>query len=77
MDQETAKAINNISKRLNAVEHKLDAYFLQKHLENSNSIVDTDTAVMELGELVSELLGVTDTDDTTVTTEEEEETTNG
>jgi len=72
MNQETAKAINNVSKRLNVVERKLDAYFLQKHLENSNSIVDTDTAVMELGELVSELLGATNTDAT-----EEEETTNG
>ena len=30
MDKETAKAINNVSKRLNEVERKLDAYFNQK-----------------------------------------------
>lgn len=53
MNQEVLKAINAVSKRLTEVEQKLDQYFLEKHEANSNSIVDTDAAVMELAELIS------------------------
>ncbi len=56
MTEEIAKAINNLSKKLNAVEQKLDNYFLEKHNINSDSIIDTDTAVMELAELVSQII---------------------
>ncbi len=41
MDKETAKAINNISKRLNEVEQKSDAYFNSKIESVSTMTVDS------------------------------------
>ena len=53
MDMETAKAINNLSKKVNEMIERLDNYFADKHNENKSSIEDTDMAVMELAELIS------------------------
>ena len=53
MDKETAVAINNLTKRINEVERKLESYFLSKHEENASSIEINDGAIQELAELVS------------------------
>jgi len=62
MDSETIKAINNISKRLNRVEQKLEQFLLDKQ-EISNkgiaelaSIINTqDEAIADLAQIVSEI----------------------
>lgn len=62
MDSETIKAINNISKRLNQVEQKLEQFLLGKQ-EISNkgiaelaSIINTqDEAIADLAQTVSEI----------------------
>lgn len=61
MTEDVSKAINNLSKRLNEVERKLDQYFLEKHKINSRSIEDTDTAVMELAKIITSITGEEDT----------------
>lgn len=61
MTEDVSKAINNLSKRLNEVERKLDQYFLEKHEINSRSIEDTDTAVMELAKIITSITGEEDT----------------
>lgn len=61
MTEDVSKAINNLSKRLNEVERKLDQYFLEKHEINSHSIEDTDTAVMELAKIITSMTGEEDT----------------
>ena len=53
MDKETAVAINNLTKRINEVERKLESYFLIKHDENASNIEINDGAIQELAELVS------------------------
>lgn len=55
MDAEVLKAINNISKRINEVEKRLDDYFSNRHEENSSAITDTDMAVMELAGIIDEI----------------------
>lgn len=55
MTQEVAQAINNVTKRLNEMEQKLDNYFLMKHEENKSAITDTDMAIMELAGLIENL----------------------
>lgn len=55
MTQEVLKAINNVSKRLNEIELKLNNYFLEKHQTNSDAIIDTDIALMELATQVAKL----------------------
>lgn len=61
MTEDVSKAINNLSKRLNEVERKLDQYFLERHEINSRSIEDTDTAVMELAKIITSITGEEDT----------------
>ncbi|MCM1297045.1 MAG: hypothetical protein NC311_16015 [Muribaculaceae bacterium] len=53
MDRETAKAINNLSKRLNDVERKLEEFLLAKHEENREAISTTDGGVVDIAEIVS------------------------
>lgn len=53
MDMETAKAINNVSKRLNEVEKKLESFLLGKHKENRESIAVTDGGLVDVAEAVS------------------------
>lgn len=72
MDRETAKAINNISNKLNEVERKLDMFFNQKCDTNAENIeINTDTiaTVMEvvLPTQSDTLDGVADTLDTLMT----------
>lgn len=53
MDAEVAKAINNVSKRLNEVESRLDQFFMEKHNESTKSIETTDGGLVEVADLVS------------------------
>ncbi|MCM1089131.1 MAG: hypothetical protein NC419_13325 [Muribaculaceae bacterium] len=53
MDAETAKAINNISKRLNSVEQKMESYLLERHEENKEAIATTDGGVVDIADVVS------------------------
>lgn len=52
---EIVKMINDINKRINEVEYKLEKYLLNKHQENEGSITDTDMAVMELANIIESL----------------------
>lgn len=54
MDKDTAKAINALSNKVNDVIERMDKYFSDKHIENKTSIEDTDMAVMELAQLITE-----------------------
>lgn len=53
MDAETAKAINNLSKRMNAMERKLEDFLLAKHEENKLAIETADGGIMDIAEVVS------------------------
>ena len=53
MNEETAKAINALSNKVNDMIERLDNFLVDKHNENKQSIEDTDMAVMELAELIS------------------------
>lgn len=48
MDKETAKAINNVSKRLNEVEHKLDTVMRMLDKENKDGIISAEQALTDL-----------------------------
>lgn len=53
MNEEVARAINNLSKRMTDMERKLEAYLLMKHDENASNIQTNDEAIQDLAELVS------------------------
>ena len=38
MDREVAKAINNLAKRMNEMENKLEKFLLEKHEDNKGNI---------------------------------------
>ena len=38
MDREVAKAINDLSKRMNEMENKLEKFLLEKHEDNKGNI---------------------------------------
>ena len=65
MNQEILKAINDLNKRINDIEYKMEKYLLGKHEESKEAITDTDMAVMELAEIIGDMQN------------EEEETDNG
>ena len=48
MDKETAKAINNVSKRLNEVEHKLDTVMRMLDKENKDNIISAEQALTDM-----------------------------
>lgn len=54
MDRETARAINNVSKRLNIVEKKMEAFLLERHEENKETIAVTNGGVTDLENAVCE-----------------------
>ena len=54
MDKETAKAINDVYKRINKVEAKLEQLLLEKYEKNKESIESIDGAIMELAENMPE-----------------------
>lgn len=55
MDNEIAKAINSLSRKINEVNAKLDEYINMVHAESTESIDTTTSGVLELAELVSGL----------------------
>ena len=55
MDNEIAKALNSLSRKINEVNAKLDEYINMVHAESTESIDITTSGVLELAELVSGL----------------------
>lgn len=53
MDQETAKAINDLSKRMNNIEQQLEKFLLLKHEENREAIRTADGGIVDIAEIVS------------------------
>ena len=53
MDKETAKAINELSKKINAIQLQLDRYFTMKHEENLADIKLSENGLLEVAEMVS------------------------
>ena len=65
MDIEVAKALNELSKKINAIQLHLDRYFSIKHEENSADIKLSENGLLEVaemisshGEAISELAGI-------------------
>lgn len=52
MDIKTSMAINEISKRLNEVEYKLEQYLLGKHEENKAHIGTTDDGLVDIAAIL-------------------------
>ena len=62
MDAETLKAINDVTKRLNTVERKLEQFLLDKQEVTNNGLADIadiisehDSAIADLATVVSEI----------------------
>lgn len=53
MDIEVAKAINELSKKMNAIQLQLDRYFSMKHEKNSTDIKLSENGLLEVAEMVS------------------------
>ena len=65
MDNEVAKALNELSKKINSIQLQLDRYFTIKHEENSADIKLSENGLLEVaemisshGEAISELAGI-------------------
>lgn len=63
MNAETLKAINDVSKRLNEVEQKLEKFLLDKQEVTNNGLADIadiinthDEAIVDLAAVVSEIV---------------------
>ena len=53
MDIEVAKALNELSKKINAIQLQLDRYFTIKHEENLTDIKLSENGLLEVAEMVS------------------------
>ena len=53
MDIEVAKALNELSKKINAIQLQLDRYFSIKHEENSTDIKLSENGLLEVAEMIS------------------------
>ena len=53
MTKETAKAIADVSKKVNEVELKLNQYIDMQLKQTNNSLQDSDMAIFELAQLMS------------------------
>ena len=53
MDNEVAKALNELSKKINSIQLQLDRYFTIKHEENSTDIKLSQNGLLEVAEMVS------------------------
>ena len=53
MTKETAKAIADVSKKVNEVELKLNQYIDMQLKQTNNSLQDSDMAIFELAQLIS------------------------
>ncbi len=53
MTKETAKAIADVSKKINEVELKLNQYIDMQLKQTNNSLQDSDMAIFELAQLIS------------------------
>lgn len=69
MDKETAKAINNVSKRLNEMERKIDNFFNgridgnkklieeneQASLDSADALEEMNNAIMDISDMLAEM----------------------
>lgn len=53
MDIEVAKAINELSKKINSIQLQLDRYFTMKHEENLTDIKSSENGLLEVAEMIS------------------------
>lgn len=53
MDIEVAKALNELSKKINSIQLQLDRYFSMKHEENSADIKLSENGLLDIAEIVS------------------------
>ena len=53
MDIEVAKAINELSKKINSIQLQLDRYFTMKHEENLTDIKLSENGLLEVAEMIS------------------------
>ena len=53
MDIEVAKALNELSKKINAIQLQSDRYFTIKHEENLTDIKLSENGLLEVAEMVS------------------------
>ena len=53
MDIEVGKALNELSKKVNAIQLQLDRYFSIKHDENLADIKLSENGLLEIAEMVS------------------------
>lgn len=53
MDIEVAKALNELSKKINSIQLQLDRYFTIKHEENLTDIKLSENGLLEVAEMVS------------------------
>lgn len=53
MDNEVAKALNELSKKINSIQLQLDRYFTIKHEENLTDIKLSENGLLEVAEMVS------------------------
>lgn len=61
MDQETAKAINNISKRITNVEQKVVQYLIERQEITNNGLADIGNIVSTYGEAITNLTNIIST----------------
>lgn len=55
MSPDVLKAINDVNKRLNEVERKVENFLLEKHETNAEAIAIAEEAMMELAGAISEI----------------------
>lgn len=53
MDKETAKALNALSRKINAIDEKLDAYFNRRCDKSDDGIAVNNGGITEIGEIIS------------------------
>ena len=53
MDNEVAKALNELSKKINSIQLQLDRYFTIIHEENSADIKLSENGLLEVAEMIS------------------------
>lgn len=60
MDREVAKAINDLSKRMNEMENKLEKFLLEKHEDNKGNI---DAIIEGVDDIASTIVSMQSTEE--------------
>lgn len=55
MERDVLKAINDVNKRMNAMEKKLEDFLLDKHQINADAIAIAEEAMLDLAGAISEM----------------------